>query len=120
MTPPEAVLRRVEKTALILAIAGALVAFAAFGSRAAVSLTIGAAIVIFNFFVLEKVMGGFLTPRTGMRFSDVVVPAAGFLGILLLLTAVLRWKGFDLFAGLAGLSVIVLAIVWEGLRGFRE
>jgi hypothetical protein len=33
---------------------------------------------------------------------------------------VLRWKGFDLFAGLAGLSVIVLAIVWDGLRGFRE
>jgi prepilin signal peptidase PulO-like enzyme (type II secretory pathway) len=120
VTAPEAILRRVEKTALLLTIAGAAVAFAVFGSRAAVSLTIGAAIVIFNFFVLEKVMGGFLTPRTGMRLADVVVPAAGFLGILLLLTAVLRWKRFDLFAGLAGLSVIVLAIVWEGLRGFRE
>jgi hypothetical protein len=120
VTAPEAILRRVEKTALVMAIAGAVLALAVFGSRAAMSLTIGAAIVIFNFFVLEKVMGGFLTPRTGMRLADVVVPAAGFLGILLLLTAVLRWKWFDLFAGLAGLSVIVLAIVWEGLRGFRE
>jgi hypothetical protein len=53
-----------------------------------------------------------------MRLADVVVPAAGFLGILLLLTVVLRWKGSTL-RGLAGLSVIVLAIV-GGLRGFRE
>ena len=120
MTAPEAILRRVQKTAALLAIAGAAVAFALFGTHAGVSLTIGAAIVIFNFFVLEKVMGGFLTPRTGMRFSDVVVPAGGFLGILLLLTAVLRWRWFDLPAGLAGLSVIVVAIVWEGVRGVRE
>lgn len=95
-------------------------AFAAFGARAGISLTIGAAIVIFNFFVLEKVMGGFLTPRTGMRFIDLALPVTGFLGILLLLTAVFRWKGFDLPAGLAGLSVIVVAIVWEGVRGVRE
>ena len=116
----DSVLQRVKKTALLVSIAGAAVAFAAFGARAGVSLTIGAVIVIFNFFVLEKVMRGFLTPRTGMRISDVMVPAMGFLGILLLLTAVLRWKEFNLPAGLAGLSVIVLAIGWEGLRGLRK
>jgi len=65
-------------------------------------------------------MGAFLTPRTGMRFSDVAVPAMGFLVILLLLTLVLRWKEFDLRAGLAGLSVVVVAIAWEGIRGIRE
>jgi len=120
MKLPDTVLRRVRRTALVLALAGAVVAFVAFGSRAGVSLTIGSAIVIFNFFVLEKVMAGFLTPRSGMRISDVAVPALGFLGILALLAAVLRWKGFDLPAGLAGLSVIVLAIGWEGIRGVRE
>ena len=119
MSAPEPVLARVKRTALLLAAVGASVAFAAFGPRAGVSLTIGAAIVIFNFFVLEKVMGGFLAPRTGMRVADVAVPAAGFLGILLLLTLVLRWKEFDILAGLAGLSVIVLAIGWEGIRGLR-
>ena len=62
-------------------------------------------------------MGRVLAPRTGMRFTDVAIPAAGFLLILLLLTAVLRWKGFDLVAGLAGLSVIVVAIAWQGARG---
>jgi len=116
----DSVLRRVRRNALRLSSVGAAVAFPAFGPRAGVSLTIGAAIVIFNFFVLEKVMGGFLTPRTGMRFSDVAVPAMGFLGILLLLTLVLRWKEFDVLAGLAGLSVIVLAIGWEGIRGLWE
>jgi len=119
MTAENAVLRRVKKTALLLSGVGAAAAFGAFGPRAGVSLTIGAAIVIFNFFVLEKVMGAFLAPRTGMRFSDVAVPAMGFLGILLLLTLVLRWKEFDVLAGLAGLSVIVLAIGWEGIRGLR-
>lgn len=119
MTEPESVLRRVKRNAVALSGAGAAAAFALIGPRAGVSLTIGAAIVIFNFFVLEKVMGGFLTPRTGMRFSDVAVPAMGFLGILLLLTLVLKWKGFDVLAGLAGLSVIVLAIGWEGIRGWR-
>jgi hypothetical protein len=119
VTEAGSVLRRVKRTALLLAGVGAAAAFALFGPRAGVSLTIGAAIVIFNFFVLEKVMGGFLAPRTGMRFSDVVVPAMGFLGILLLLTLVLRWKEFDILAGLAGLSVIVLAIGWEGIRGLR-
>jgi len=114
------VLRRVKRTALLLLGVGAAAAFGAFGPRAGVSLTIGAAIVIFNFFVLEKVMGGFLAPRTGMRFSDVAVPAMGFLGILLLLTLVLRWKEFDIPAGLAGLSVIVMAIGWEGMRGLSE
>ena len=119
MIPPDATLARVKRNALVLSGIGVAIAFAAFGPRAGVSLTIGAAIVIFNFFVLEKVMGGFLAPRIGMRFSDVAVPAAGFLGILLLLTLVLRWKEFDILAGLAGLSVIVLAIGWEGIRGLK-
>ena len=120
MTESGSVLRRVKRNAMLLSGVGAAVAFAGFGPRAGVSLTIGAVVVIFNFFVLEKVMGGFLTARTGMRFSDVAVPAMGFLGILLLLTLVLRWKEFDVPAGLAGLSVIVLAIGWEGIRGLRE
>jgi hypothetical protein len=119
MTGENSVLRRVKRTALLLSGVGAAAAFGGFGPRAGVSLTIGAAIVIFNFFVLEKVMGAFLAPRTGMRFSDVAVPAMGFLGILLLLTLVLRWKEFDILAGLAGLSVIVLAIGWEGIRGLK-
>jgi hypothetical protein len=52
-----------------------------------------------------------------MRFTDVAIPAAGFLVILLLISAVLRWKAFDLVAGLAGLSVIVVAIAWKGALG---
>ncbi len=115
--PSERLLLGVRKTAFLLAAAASAATFALFGTRAGLSLTIGAAIAIFNFFVLEKVMGRVLTPRTGMRFTDVAIPAAGFLLILLLLTAVLRWKAFDLVAGLAGLSVIVVAIAWRGALG---
>ena len=113
----ESILRGVRRTAILLAVVASGLAFAVFGPRAGVSLTIGAAIAIFNFFVLEKVMGRVLTPRTGMRFTDVAIPAVGFLFVLLLLTAVLKWKAFDLVAGLAGLSVIVIAIVGHGIRG---
>jgi hypothetical protein len=115
--PSERILGGVRRTAILLAAAAAAAAFALFGLRAGLSLTIGAAIAIFNFFVLEKVMGRVLTPRTGMRFTDVAIPAAGFLVILLLISAVLRWKAFDLVAGLAGLSVIVVAIAWKGALG---
>lgn len=115
--PSERLLLGVRKTAIWLAAAASAATFALFGTRAGLSLTIGAAIAIFNFFVLEKVMGRVLTPRTGMRFTDVAIPAAGFLLILLLLAAVLRWKAFDLVAGLAGLSVIVVAIAWRGVLG---
>jgi len=71
----EAVLRRIKKTAGVLAGLGAGVAFAVSGALAALSLTIGAAVVIFNFYVLEKVTGKLLTPRTGYRVSDFAVPA---------------------------------------------
>lgn len=118
MTEEGGVIRRVKRNAIGLAILGAAAAFGLFGRRAGLSLTIGAALVIFNFFVLEKVMGGFLHPRTGMRVWDFAIPAVGFLVILLLLTLILKWKGFDYPAGLVGLSVTVAAIGWEGLRGF--
>jgi hypothetical protein len=113
----ESVLDGVRRTAIVLAAVSAAAAFALFGPRSGVSLTIGAAIAIFNFFVLEKVMGRVLTPRTGMRFTDFAIPAMGFVLILLLITAILKWKAFDLAAGLAGLSVIVVAIAWQGARG---
>ena len=116
---PEAkVLIRIKRTAALLSAAGAIAAYLVAGARAAVSLTIGAVIVIFNFFVLEKVTAKFLTPRTGMRFSDFAVPAGGFAALLLLLAAIMKWKGFNFLAGVLGLSVIVVAIGIEGLRGF--
>jgi len=113
----EAVLRRIKKTAGVLAGLGAGVAFALSGALAALSLTIGAAVVIFNFYVLEKVTGKLLTPRTGYRVSDFAVPAGGAISLFLLLGAILKWKAFNLPAGLAGLSVIVVAIGVEAARG---
>jgi hypothetical protein len=117
MSEDRGVLRRVKRNSIMLAAIAASAAFGFFGRRAGLSLTIGAALVIFNFFVLEKVMGGFLHPRTGMRVWDFAIPAVGFLVILLLLTLILKWKGFDYPAGLVGLSVTVVAIGWEGIRG---
>jgi hypothetical protein len=111
-------LRRIKTTAALIAAAGAAAAGALRGPMAALSLTIGAVIVIFNFYVLERVTGRLITPRTGRRFSDFAVPAGGILSLLVLLGGILRWGQFDVVAGLAGLSVIVAAIAIEGIRGF--
>ena len=111
-------LSRIKRAALLLAAGGIPAAFAWRGPRAALSLTIGAALAIFNFFILERVTARLLVPRTGARFSDYAVPGGALGFVLLLLAVILKWKGFDLVPGMAGLSVIVLAIGAEGVRGF--
>lgn len=113
----EAMLRAIRTKAILLTAAGVAVALPAFGPRAAVSLTIAATIVILSFLGIEKATGKILKPRTGMRLSDFLFPVGGFLALLLLVGLLLRWRGFDRIAGLAGFSVVVVAIGWEGLRG---
>lgn len=116
--PEERFLRRVKRTAVLLSAAGASAAGAWRGGAAALSLTAGAALVIFSFYFLERITARILVPRIGTRPSDFLAPAAGIVVLAALLAAMLSWKGFDLVAGLAGFSVIVLAIGVEGLRGF--
>jgi hypothetical protein len=77
-------------------------------------LTIAAAVVIFSFLVLEKLMER-LAPgqaKSGSRYLMPLLAVTG--GSFALLALVLwRWKGFDPVAGAAGLSVVVLAVVPE-------
>lgn len=104
------VLQRVRRRSVGIAAAGAVAALF-FGWRAAVSLTIAAAVVIFSFLVLEKLTERLVPPQEKKGFRAVLplllVTAAGAatLGI-----ALLRWRGFEPVAGMAGLSVVVLAI----------
>lgn len=115
----EAVLRRIKRNAVVLAAAGDAVALAVSGVHAALSLTIAAAIVILSFSGFERVTERILKPRTGMRASDFLAPAAGVLALAVLVGLLLRWKAFHLGGGIAGFSVVVAAIGWEGLRGLR-
>ena len=104
------VLHRIRTRSVAIASAGAVAALF-FGWRAAVSLTIAAAVVIFSFLVLEKLTERLVPPQENKGFRAVLplllVTAAGAaaLGI-----ALLRWRGFEPVAGMAGLSVVVLAI----------
>jgi hypothetical protein len=106
----EEILRRIRRRSVGIAAAG-VVAALFFGWRAAVSLTIAAAVVIFSFLVLEKLTERLVPPQEKKGFRAVLplllVTAAGAaaLGI-----ALLRWRGFEPVAGMAGLSVVVLAI----------
>jgi len=115
----EAVLRRIRVRSVAIAAAGAVAALL-FGWRAAVSLTIAAAVVIFSFLVLEKLTERLVPPQEKKGFRAVLplllVTAAGaaLLGI-----ALLRWRGFEPVAGMAGLSVVVVAIGAELLTGGR-
>ena len=110
MTGEAAVLKRVQRRALVFTTLSAAVA-SAFSWRAALSLTIAAAVVIFSLLVLEKLTERLVPPQEKKGFRAVLplllVTAAGAatLGI-----ALLRWRGFEPVAGMAGLSVVVLAI----------
>jgi hypothetical protein len=119
MNADEALIRRIRVRSILIATAAAAGALL-FGWRAAVSLTIAAAVVIFSFLVLEKLTERLVPPQEKKGFRAVLplllVTGAGAaaLGI-----ALVRWKGFDPVAGMAGLSVVVLAIGAEVLRKER-
>jgi hypothetical protein len=110
MTADDPIIRRIRMRSIGIA---AVLAIAAlfFSWRAAVSLTIAATVVIFSFLVLEKLTERLVPPQEKKGFRAVLplllVTGAGAaaLGI-----ALLRWRGFEPVAGLAGLSVVVLAI----------
>jgi hypothetical protein len=110
------VLHRIRTRSMGIAAVGALIALF-FDWRAAVSLTFAAAVVIFSFLVLEKLTERLVPPQEKKGFRAVLplllVTAAGAaaLGI-----ALLRWRGFEPVAGMAGLSVVVLAIGAELLN----
>jgi hypothetical protein len=117
VTSDEALLRRIRVRSVAIAAAGAIGALF-FGWRAAVSLTIAAAVVIFSFLVLEKLTERLVPPQEKKGLKAVLplllvtAAGAGLLGI-----ALLRWRGFEPVAGMAGLSVVVVAIGAELLTG---
>jgi uncharacterized membrane protein len=113
----DAVIRSVRRRAFAIGGVAIVVAFA-IGWRSGVSLTIGAAVVILSFLVLEKLTER-LVPRQARATLRTLVPLLLVTaGSLVLLTVVLwRWRGFDPVAGAVGLSVVVLAVVpelWPG------
>jgi hypothetical protein len=113
--PPgiEPVVRRVKRRALAVAAVGVIAAFVV-SWRSGLSLTIAAAVVIFSFLVLEKLMDrlGPAPANPGSRaFRPLLAVTGGSFAILALV--LWRWKGFDAVAGAAGLSVVVLAVIPE-------
>ena len=112
----ERVLRRIKRNAVLLTLAGVAAALLISGPAAALSLTIAASIVILSFLGFERVTGKILRPRMKARTSDFLLPASAMIALILLVGLVFRWRRFDFIGGIAGFSVIVLAIGWEGLR----
>lgn len=107
------VLRRIRTRAIVIATVCAAVAFA-IDVRSGVSLTIGAAVVIFSLLVLEKLTERLVPPRakrgilTWFPLLLVTVLGVGGLGAV-----AFRWKAFDALAAGVGLSVVVAAVVLE-------
>ena len=112
----ESVIRRVRRRAFVFAAIGIAAAFA-IAWRSGVSLTIGAAVVIFSFLVLEKLTER-LVPRWERSARRALIPLLLVTGGSFVLLAVVlwRWRGFDPVAGAVGLSVVVLAVVPESWR----
>ena len=109
----EAVVRRVKRRGLVIAGIGVIAAFVV-SWRSGLSLTIAAAVVIFSFLVLEKLMER-LAPRQAKSGSRNLMPLLAVTGgsFALLALVLWRWKEFDPVAGAVGLSVVVLAVVPE-------
>ena len=106
------VLHRIRTRSMGFAAIGAVAALF-FDWRAAVSLTIAAAVVIFSFLVFEKLTVRLVAPRERWKFRAILpllLVTAAAVGLLLV---VFRWKAFDPVAGAIGLSAVVLAIGGE-------
>jgi hypothetical protein len=121
VTADAAALRRIHRRALVFTTLSAA-ATSFFDWRAAVSLTIAAAVVVFSVLVLEKLTDRLVLPQAKSGFRRMVpfllVTAAS---VLLLGVAAFRWKDFSLAGGAIGISVAVAAIVSEGfVRGERQ
>lgn len=119
MNGDQAIIPRIRTRSIGIAIAGAVGALF-FGWRAAASLTIAAAVVIFSFLVLEKLTERLVPPqeKKGLRAVLPLLLVTG-VGAAALGIALFRWSGFDPVAGIAGLSVVVLAIGAELLTKGR-
>jgi hypothetical protein len=113
MTAEQAALRRIRVRAIVLATLSAAVAFV-INWPAGVSLTIGAAVVIFSLLVLEKLTERLVPPqgKHGMRASLPLLLVTA-VSLLLLGVVAFRWKGFSLSGGLVGVSAVVAAVVSE-------
>jgi len=116
MSDMGAVVDRVRRRALGLAALAIAAAFVV-GWRSGVSLTIAAAVVIFSFLALEKLIERLVPQqkKPGMR-SLALLLLVTIASLVLLGVVLWRWKGFDPIAGAVGLSVVVLGVVpelWE-------
>jgi hypothetical protein len=111
-----ALIDRVRRRAFVLG-ALAIAAGFAFGWRSGVSLTIAAAVVIFSFLALEKLIERLVPQQKRANVRSLWPFLLVSLASLTLLGVVLwRWRGFDPVAGAVGLSVVVLAVIpelWE-------
>jgi len=119
MSEEELVLRRIRRRAIIFATLASAVA-CVYSWRAALSLTIAAAVVISSLLVLEKLTERLVPPQAkhGIRALGplLLVTAAS---LLLLGVAAFRWEGFSLAGGAVGISAVVAAVVGEGIRKGR-
>jgi peptidoglycan/LPS O-acetylase OafA/YrhL len=112
----ETVVGRVRHRAYLLAALAIAVAFV-IGWRSGLSLTITAAVVIFSFLALEKLIERLVPQQKKPGVRSLALLLLVTIASLVVLGVVLwRWQGFDPIAGAVGLSLVVLAVVpelWE-------
>lgn len=114
MSAERVALKRMERRAVVFTTLCATVAFA-FDWRAAVSLTMAAAVVIFSLLVLDKLTERLVPPQAkhGIRALVPFLLVTGA-SVLLLGAAAYRWTEFSVAGGAVGVTAAVAAVVTEG------
>jgi hypothetical protein len=109
---------RIERLALVLLGLALLVSLLSRSTRVVLGVATGGGLAALNFFALRRLTLGIVASESRNRQTVLAVLLAAKLGFLAaVLYLVLRFLPVDGLAFLAGISVVVLSILVDGLRG---
>ncbi len=117
MEQKKMLLKAVQTKGAIVALTASLIALIFFTYREAAGIIIGGAVGIFNFVILIRFVYALIQPESagGRIFISSLYAAKLFL-FFALFFVIAKWGFVNLIAVIAGFSIILIILIYEGLR----
>ena len=113
----EEALKKIERTALVLVCAATLASMLLWDVSVLLGVALGGGLAALNFFALRRIMAGIFRAGTGQRQAAMAVLLTLKFGVLAgCIYLIVKYVPADPVALLAGISVVVLSIFFEGAR----